>query len=105
MLYMVCLQMYSFNVVREPVLGFFCSTLQSLIEASKTQAIRWQVRHQPHPHPQPSILCACSHNGLRVHTVFNNLGKFGENWVAFSRPGKFGENGILATVLESWGVP
>ncbi|KAK7101271.1 hypothetical protein V1264_024075 [Littorina saxatilis] len=35
--------MYCFNVVREPVLGFFCSTLQSLIEASKTQAIRWQT--------------------------------------------------------------
>lgn len=35
--------MYCFSVVREPVLGFFCSTLQSLIEASKTQEVRWQT--------------------------------------------------------------
>ncbi|PVD35776.1 hypothetical protein C0Q70_02739 [Pomacea canaliculata] len=35
--------MYAFNVVREPVLGFFCSTLGQLIEQSKTQAIRWQT--------------------------------------------------------------
>ncbi|KAK7495094.1 hypothetical protein BaRGS_00013734 [Batillaria attramentaria] len=35
--------MYAFNVVREPVLGFFCSTLASLIEQSKSQEIRWQT--------------------------------------------------------------
>ncbi|KAL8610594.1 hypothetical protein ACOMHN_006313 [Nucella lapillus] len=34
--------MYCFNVVREPVLGFFCQRLQHLIEASKTQPVRWQ---------------------------------------------------------------
>lgn len=35
--------MYAFNVVREPVLGFFCSTLAALIEQSKSQPIRWQT--------------------------------------------------------------
>ncbi|XP_076463019.1 importin-13-like [Babylonia areolata] len=34
--------MYCFNVVREPVLGYFCQRLQILIEASKTQQVRWQ---------------------------------------------------------------